>query len=1077
MKKICSFLLVVIIMFNISVSLKVIAAEDIERTYTYEGYTITYNIISSWKSNQNVSITITNTSNESIVGWALKYNANGEIYDLWNGIVYSSNDTKYVIKNAGYNYEIKPFESITFGYTLTGENLAMPQKFEICSHRVKKEDGFIVNLKEINYWETGFNGEIAITNLTNKPVEAWTLIFESSFTIEDLWSATIVAQSNNKYEIANQQWTTPIQPNTRTTFGFRASYNKNVKATIENITLTEVIIDENFESVEFDITDKSYSDDIYYKSVTSKNEVVYDDIGFAYVRNQILLMADDNISFQEMSNIANDLNAEIVGYIDILNKYQIEFKFDTNLDYLNSIIDEFRQKPYVESISLNYFFDTEVTSSEDDSFPKENIESNIYNWNLHTINVFQAWNYYSQMSTVNIGLIEQKNSTGKNKYLKYKKTWTDPLIITTNFPQETKEHSMHVAGIMASDFNDEKGTGGVCPKNKLYGCFIGNGNGLMDQESAICKLVKNNVKVINISLSTLNGIELLFLKNDSKETKQELKKESEEAYNTLKKLVNKGYDFVLVVGAGNDNVEAEYGNYLNGIDNDIKGRIIVVGAIGEINNANYYYWGDCNWGSRVDVTAPGVKVFSTVSDDSYESYTGSSQAAPHVAGIAGMIYAVDPSIPAPFVKAIIVKTSKLRTVSDNYGNEYGIADAGLAVSTAYYYNKSDKIIFGKLIDSNDSSKIYDNVELIVTYNQNGLSTTQNIQTDENGEYELVIPKEINISDLNIKIDEYSITETKCLEEFLNSSAVVETKVIPVKSSIIGKVTEYNKTKKTTKPLGDVYVSVYKDDSIIASANTKSDGTYKIELNRQGDFIVKFSEEKQKPIYISNGEYIVDAVFEVEDEEDDKNENDKDNKDENKDNKENEYWDIDENEKINIILNGDGSSNFTGDYSGDLFNGIWLHTYAGINDYYVHVYITPTAGEYTSRFGSAGGGLYTTRYHYWKHELKMATYTNDGTLIKEQTLKKYYEDIYIYVPKWYLGSTPSTPLMQTDSINSIVISNTGITYNVHTDGYYKGRENAIGSLGIRKENWTMDEKNSINFYNNSKVNGIITKQPF
>lgn len=118
---------------------------------------------------------------------ALKYNANGKIYDLWNGIAYSCDDTKYVIKNAGYNYEIKPFESITFGYTLTGENLAIPQKFEMCSHRVNKENGFIVNLKEIDCWETGFNGEIAITNLTDKPVEAWVLSFDCNFIIEDLW--------------------------------------------------------------------------------------------------------------------------------------------------------------------------------------------------------------------------------------------------------------------------------------------------------------------------------------------------------------------------------------------------------------------------------------------------------------------------------------------------------------------------------------------------------------------------------------------------------------------------------------------------------------------------------------------------------------------------------------------------------------------------------------------------------------------------------------------------------------------------------------------------------------------------
>lgn len=63
--KILSITLMILYFLN-CVSLAIIALEDINKKYIYDNYTVEYNIINSWENNQNIEITITNTSEEPI---------------------------------------------------------------------------------------------------------------------------------------------------------------------------------------------------------------------------------------------------------------------------------------------------------------------------------------------------------------------------------------------------------------------------------------------------------------------------------------------------------------------------------------------------------------------------------------------------------------------------------------------------------------------------------------------------------------------------------------------------------------------------------------------------------------------------------------------------------------------------------------------------------------------------------------------------------------------------------------------------------------------------------------------------
>jgi subtilisin family serine protease len=64
-----------------------------------------------------------------------------------------------------------------------------------------------------------------------------------------------------------------------------------------------------------------------------------------------------------------------------------------------------------------------------------------------------------------------------------------------------------------------------------------------------------------------------------------------------------------------------------------------------------------NYGkTTVNVFAPGVQIYSTVPDNKYEAFNGTSMAAPVVAGIASLIRAYYPNLSAVQVKQAIEST-------------------------------------------------------------------------------------------------------------------------------------------------------------------------------------------------------------------------------------------------------------------------------------------------------------------------------------------------------------------------------------------------------------------------------------
>jgi subtilisin family serine protease len=667
----------------------VFADETTSRTYTYDGYEITYDVTNSWGDTEAISVTLTNTSDETIENWMLVYDDfNGEISGIWDAEVESTNSGYEYIRNSGYNANIAPNQTISFGYNLD-DSVGKPDVIVMAQDRLEKStSAYDVALNIVNEWDTTFQGEIIINNNTDKPIEWWKLTFDSNFTITEVttsWAASVIDNSDGNYTFEGT-YTGIIEANSSVTLGFQAI--KNGTPEISDISLNDVVYNGIEADNEYNLEDIG---EAYFKDIESIYDIDIDENGIEYVKNQFLLTAYNDVPYDTIEALGEEYDAEIVGYIELTNDYQFEVTYDvTSLD-IYDIIDELSENQYVEYASINSVIEYESNLAPNDPWnPDETIDWDASypagsNWGVEAIDALGAWEYLDQMSEVKIGLIDSMFDT-EHDDLSFFNIWHNPSEIDNS-------HGTHVAGTMAAEFDNNLGLSGIAAKNKLYGYStsgqrkdpilkkIGN---IMEIKYSTTLLVGNDVKVINYSMG--------FDRSDIS------KREGLENYidsitpaveQHLSKLIAMGYDFVIVCSAGNDSIDSTHNSLFTNASNPVvKNRIIVVGSIGKNGYTSTYHFSTTfsNTGERVDVVAPGENIYSAVYPNSYEwvNWTGTSMATPHVSGTAGLLYSVNPNLSGEQVKQIIIDTAggSGRTVNDTTGRTYNIVNAKAAVELA-----------------------------------------------------------------------------------------------------------------------------------------------------------------------------------------------------------------------------------------------------------------------------------------------------------------------------------------------------------------------------------------------------------
>lgn len=192
-----------------------------------EYFDVTFNIESEWENHYNGLIKIRNISDADIENWKISFVTSNEIENIWCGEIVSHESDTYVVKNMGWNQDIKAGKEISFGFTASYDDKKdIPHGFYMSQECRKVEVSYSINYNIVSEWDTGLNGEITIRNNSEKVIEDWKLLLDCTTDINAFWTADIAHKENNTYYIGNRGYNSNIQPNETMVLGFNAKKDK-----------------------------------------------------------------------------------------------------------------------------------------------------------------------------------------------------------------------------------------------------------------------------------------------------------------------------------------------------------------------------------------------------------------------------------------------------------------------------------------------------------------------------------------------------------------------------------------------------------------------------------------------------------------------------------------------------------------------------------------------------------------------------------------------------------------------------------------------------------------------------------
>lgn len=270
------------------------------------------------------------------------------------------------------------------------------------------------------------------------------------------------------------------------------------------------------------------------------------------------------------------------------------------------------------------------------------------------IDILKAWQITKGSPNVVVGVLDTGVDINHNDLKKnILNGWDFANDDNTVFDDLYEDsHGTHVTGIIAADSGNSIGVSGVAPNAKILPLkFISyNGGYISDAIEAIEYAKKMGVKIVNCSWS---GPE----------------------YNEALKYTIENANILFVCAAG---------NYMSDISMfpvypasyDLP-NVISVAAIN--NNGNL--WGGSNYGSKVNVAAPGERIISSLPNNQYAFEDGTSMSAPFVTGIAALLQSYNSELTPNQMKNLIINNGKEISGLTDYVSSGGMVNAYLTLSS------------------------------------------------------------------------------------------------------------------------------------------------------------------------------------------------------------------------------------------------------------------------------------------------------------------------------------------------------------------------------------------------------------
>ena len=343
---------------------------------------------------------------------------------------------------------------------------------------------------------------------------------------------------------------------------------------------------------------------------------------------------------------------QAAGSTALQQTYMLSFEDAANADNLIQTLLQSGEVEYAEKVPL----DKICLTPNDPSFGSQ--------WHLSTINAEGAWNYFSAGSNTVIAIVD--DAVSRTHPDLSPNLWVNPGEApgngidddnngyiddingydvasndnNPNPPTASFNHGTHVAGIASASTNNNTGIASIgysckimCIKASTSPTVITSGY------DGIIYAANSGANIINLSWGSS-----VF---------------STTAQNIINYALSKGC--LIVAAAGNDNANTPfYPAAYNGV-------LSVAATSSDDTKASF-----SNFGNWVDVSAPGDNIYSTLPGGNYGYLSGTSMAAPLVAGLAGLMKSLNPGMPASDIVNCIRSTAvNINALNPSYSGSLG----------------------------------------------------------------------------------------------------------------------------------------------------------------------------------------------------------------------------------------------------------------------------------------------------------------------------------------------------------------------------------------------------------------------
>ncbi len=243
-------------------------------------------------------------------------------------------------------------------------------------------------------------------------------------------------------------------------------------------------------------------------------------------------------------------------------------------------------------------------------------------WHLTQISAPSAWDLTTGSSNVTIGIIDSgMDSTHPDLSPKAVAGWN--FINGNSNTSDTMGHGTQVAGTAAAATNNGTGVSGVGWSNPVMPLVVVDSTGsayYSNMASAITYAADHGVRIVNMSLAGTGGSSTL--------------------QSAITYAWNKGT--VVFAAAGNYSTSTPY--YPAACD-----YAVAVSSTSSSDTLSSF----SNYGSWIDVAAPGESILTTASGGGYTTASGTSFSAPITAGVAALMLSKNPSLSASTLVSVL----------------------------------------------------------------------------------------------------------------------------------------------------------------------------------------------------------------------------------------------------------------------------------------------------------------------------------------------------------------------------------------------------------------------------------------